>query len=95
MVAAVSWRISLRINGSRRGRRTNLEKGLGVFYWFCVSTRLTGSVLGWISGIGKKARVLLGFQQSRFTRGAQTFEDSSRQPESEGKGVSWVQGTGR
>ena len=35
--------------------------------------------------IGREARVLLGFQQFRFTkRGTQSFEGSSRRPESEG-----------
>ena len=37
-----------------------MEKGLEVFYWFCVPTRIAGSVLGLILVIGKKARVPLG-----------------------------------
>ena len=52
--------VPLRVYEFRRGWSSNLEKGLEVFYWFCVPTRIAGSVLGLILVIGKKARVPLG-----------------------------------
>ena len=36
-----------------------MEKGLEVFYWYCIPTGLAWSVLGLIPVIGKKARVPL------------------------------------
>ena len=76
---------SVRIYGFRRDWRTNLEKGLEVFCWYCIPTRAAGSVLGLTSVIGKEARVPLGFQHFWFTkRGTQSFECSSRRRESKG-----------
>ena len=46
-----------------------MEKGLEVFYWFGVPTRIACSVLGLTSVIGKEARVPLGYQHSQFTKG--------------------------
>ena len=79
MVAAVSFRST----GSGE---------VGEIIWRRGSRSFTGTVfpsaeetvLGLASVIGKKARVLLGFQQFRFTkRGTQGFEGSSRRPESD------------
>ena len=77
--------VPLRVYEFRRGRRTNLEKGLEVFCWYCIPTRAAGSVLRLTSVIGNKTRVPLGFQQSWFTkRGTQSFEGSSRRSGSQG-----------